>query len=266
MTSIDKSSMPVVILCGGKGTRLREETEFKPKPMVTIGGMPILWHIMKGYSHFGFNRFILCLGYKGETIREFFLDYEWMTNDFTMNLGNRMEWITHFKHNLEDWTITFVDTGEESLTARRLQRIEEYIDTDTFMLTYGDGVGDIDFNKLIAHHEKKNTITTLTGLHPVSRFGVIQVDDGFVKEFREKPILEDLINAGFMVVNKKIFNYIDKKQNVMLEDDTLLKLAKEKQLAIYKHEGFWYSMDTYRDYLKLNAMWDKGDTPWKVWE
>ncbi len=258
--------MKVVILCGGRGTRLREETEFKPKPLVSIGGMPILWHIMKHYSHYGHKEFILCLGYKGDMIKRFFLDYEWMTNDFTINLKNRMEWITHFKHDLEDWKITLAETGFDSKTAKRLKLVERFIDEDTFMLTYGDGVADVDINKLIEFHNKKGKIATITGLHPVSRFGVINATDGIVNEFREKPVLKDLINGGYMVFDKKLFEHIDEKDNEMLVFKNLPELADKKELAIYKHQGFWHSMDTYRDYLRLNKMWDAGDRPWKIWD
>jgi glucose-1-phosphate cytidylyltransferase len=258
--------MKVVILCGGKGTRLREETEYKPKPMVTIGDMPILWHIMKTYSYYGFNEFVLCLGYKGEMIKQFFLNYEWMLNDFTMNLKNRMEWITHFKNDLEDWKITFADTGQESLTAKRLKLIERYIDGDTFMMTYGDGVADIDLNKLLEQHNSKGKLGTLTALHPISRYGVIEQKDGLVTVFREKPMNNDLINGGFMVLNKKVLDMIKPEDNYMFEDITLPQLAKKEQLSLYKHDGFWHCMDTYRDFQKLNEIWDAGKAPWKIWK
>lgn len=258
--------MKVVILCGGKGTRLREETEFRPKPLVDIGEMPILWHIMKIYSHYGFNEFVLCLGYKGEMIKDFFLNYEWMANDFTMNLKNRMEWITHFRNELEDWKITFADTEQDALTARRIKLVERYVDGDTFMLTYGDGVADLDINKLIEFHKAKGKLATITALHPVSRWGVIEEEGGIVTAFREKPKHNDLINAGFMVFNKELFKHIKEDENKMLEDSTLPLLAKNKQLAVYKHTGFWHCMDTYRDTLMLNDIWKTGKAPWKIWK
>lgn len=257
--------MKVVIFCGGKGTRLKEETEYKPKPLVDVGGMPILWHIMKHYSHYGFNEFVLCLGYKGDMIKRYFLDYEWMANDFTINLKNRMEWITHFRNDLEDWKITLAETGLDSMTAKRLKLIEKYIDTDTFMLTYGDGVSDVNLKELLEFHKKKGKLVTITGLHPTSKYGVLDVDDGLVKDFREKPILNDLINGGFMVMNKDIFKHIKKEENDMLVFKTLPELAKKGEVAVYKHKGFWHCMDTYRDYLKLNELWNS-NRPWKIWD
>ncbi|MFH2020862.1 MAG: glucose-1-phosphate cytidylyltransferase [archaeon] len=258
--------MKVVILCGGQGTRLREETEYKPKPMVTIGEMPILWHIMKIYSHYGFNEFVLCLGYKGDIIKRFFLDYEWMANDFTINLKNRMEWITHFRNDLEDWKITLAETGQDSLTAKRIKLAERYIDGDTFMMTYGDGVASMDIQKLLEFHRKMKKTATITGISPSSRFGALDVKDGLVKDFREKPLLKDVVNGGFMVLNKKVLKMIDEKDNYMFEDKTLPGLALKGELALYKHEGFWQSMDTYRDFQHLNKMWSANERPWKIWK
>jgi glucose-1-phosphate cytidylyltransferase len=258
--------MKVVILCGGQGTRLREETEFKPKPLVTIGEMPILWHIMKTYAHHGYKEFVLCLGYKGDMIKRFFLDFEWMSNDFTINLRNRMEWITHFRNELEDWKITLADTGQESLTARRIKLIERYIDGEEFHMTYGDGISNVDITKLVEFHKKKGKLATLTGIHPPSRFGTMDVQEGLVKDFKEKPVLKDMINAGFMVLNKKVLKMIDEKDNYMFEERTLPELSVKNELALFKHEGFWQCMDTYRDYQMLNKMWSQDERPWKVWQ
>ena len=257
--------MKVVIFCGGKGTRLKEETEYRPKPLVSVGGMPILWHIMKHYSHYGYNEFILCLGYKGDMIKKFFLDYEWMANDFTINLKNRMEWITHFRNELEDWKITLAETGEESMTARRLKLVEKYIDGDTFMLTYGDGVSNVNIKELLEFHKKTGKIVTLTGIHPPSKYGVLDVKGDVVKDFREKPVLNDLINGGFMVMNKKVFEHIKEEDNTMLVDKQLPLLSKKGEVNVFVHKGSWYCMDTYRDYLKLNEIWNSGKAPWKTW-
>jgi len=197
--------MKVIILCGGMGTRLKEETEYRPKPLVSIGGMPIVWHIMKIYSHFGHNDFILALGYKGNMIKEYFMHYQWDSFDFTLNLKSQQT-VYHTQHAMEDWNITFADTGLDSMTAKRLSKLKKYLkDEDMFMLTYGDGVANIDIDKLIEFHKKMGKVATITGLHPHSKYGVIDVSDGIVKDFREKPVLNDLINGGFMVFNKEIF-------------------------------------------------------------
>lgn len=255
----------VVILCGGQGTRLREHTEFMPKPLLRIGDIPILWHIMKIYSHFGYNDFVLCLGYKGEMIKEFFINYKWMANDFTFNLKSKKEWITHYKDDTEDWTITFADTGLDTLTAGRIKKIEKYVNRDYFLATYGDGVADIDIAKLIQFHQQKNKIATLTGLHPRSKYGLIKEENNEVVSLSEKPMLKDLINGGFFVFNNDIFDLI--KEDCMLEEKTFPHLAKEKQLAIFKHEGFWHCMDTYKDYTSLNEIWSTNRiAPWAVWE
>lgn len=257
--------LKVVILCGGEGTRLREHTEFTPKPLVRVGDMPILWHIMKIYSHFGYNDFVLCLGYKGHMIKEFFMNYEWMTNDFTLKLKSKKELVTHYKHDLEDWTITFADTGLNTLTAGRIKKIEKYVNEDCFLATYGDGVAHIDINKLVQFHEKKNKVATLTGLHARSKYGLIKEKDNEVISLHEKPVLKDLINGGFFVFNKSIFDWI--KEDRMLEEQTLPLLAKKRQLAVFKHEGFWHCMDTYKDFISLNELWSSNNTaPWAVWE
>lgn len=256
--------MKTVILCGGKGTRLREETEFKPKPLVDIGGKPILWHIMKIYSVFNQKHFVLALGYKGEMIKEYFLQCDWRSNDFHLFLKNRQ--IAFYNSDCrDDWEIDFADTGQESSTALRLYKLKSYLQgEDNFMLTYGDGVANIDIDKLIKFHREKGRIATIIGLHPRSKYGVVKTDgNGLVKEFREKPILGDFINGGFMVFNKRVFDYLDER-NIMLEE-FLVELSAKGEVALYHHEGFWHCMDTYADYLDLNKMWEK-NPEWKIWK
>ncbi|MCX6770019.1 MAG: sugar phosphate nucleotidyltransferase [Candidatus Micrarchaeota archaeon] len=259
--------MKVVILCGGEGTRLREETEYKPKPMVTIGGLPILWYIMKTYSHYGYNEFVLCLGYKGDSIKQFFMTHEMMHNDVTIKTSDRARDVIHKTKDFEDWTITFADTGLKSNTGSRIKRIEKYIGTDDFFLTYGDGLIDSNIEDELKFHRKMKTIGTLTAVHPHSKLGLIKPGtDGLVETFVEKPVLYDYVNGGFYVFKKDVFDYLDIDENCALETKPMERLVKEKQLAMYKHEGFWHAMDTYKDYLELNGMWDEGKRPWKVWK
>jgi glucose-1-phosphate cytidylyltransferase len=255
----------VVILCGGMGTRLKEETEYRPKPMVPIGGKPILWHIMKIYGAHEITRFVLCLGFKGEVIKEYFLNYEIMTNDFTIRLGSEKETRIRDIGEGENWTVTLADTGLETMTGGRIKRIENYIEGDHFMMTYGDGVGDINLRRLFAYHLETGRIATVTGVHPQSRFGVIETNEQKrdVLRFREKPELDEYVSGGFFVFSRRIFDILD--QDCVLEAQPLMKLAEEGQLSLYPHKGFWKSMDTYRDYLDFNDMWKQGDTPWKIW-
>jgi len=256
----------VVILCGGEGTRLREETEYKPKPMVTVGGLPIIWHIMKTYSHYGFNEFVLCLGYKGEMIKQFFLTHELMHNDVTIRTGDREHDVIHKGTDSDDWTITFAETGLKSMTGSRIKRVEKYIDSDDFLVTYGDGLTDASIADTLAFHRKMGKVATLTGVHPQSRFGLIKPGkDGLVESFMEKPVLYDFVNGGYYAFKKDIFDYLSKDESCVLETKPLEALVRKKQLAMYKYEGFWYAMDTYKDYLELNKMWDEGKRPWKVW-
>ncbi len=251
----------VVILCGGAGTRLREETEFKPKPMVSIGGKPILVHIMEIYASHGFKDFILCLGYKGDMIKDYFLNYYWTVNDFSLDLSSDKDAMTRHTRKNHDFNITFVDTGEETQTGGRVKQIEKYIDTDDFMLTYGDGVSDVNIKELWEFHKKHNKIGTLTGVHPWSKYGVVNVDpEGTVLKFREKPILKDWINGGFFVFKKEIFSLL--KEDCMLEKEPFEKMAKDRQIVLYKHEGFWHCMDTYKDFQDLNKIWNSGQVPW----
>lgn len=251
----------VVILCGGKGTRLREETEFRPKPMVPVGGMPILWHIMKIYSHYGYKNFVLCLGYKGEMIKDYFIKSEWMLNDITIDLKSSRTFKAH--GDMEDWTITFVDTGQESLTGERMKKIEKHIKEDYFLATYGDGLADINIKNLVDLHLKMNRLSTLTAINPPSRYGVLDIDNGVAKSFKEKPMMHEWVNGGFFVFKREIFDHLDTD---MFENTTLPKLAKMGQLAAYQHKGFWQCMDTYRDFEHLNSIWNSGSVPWNVWK
>jgi glucose-1-phosphate cytidylyltransferase len=260
--------MKVVIFCGGKGTRLREETEYRPKPMVPIGHRPILWHIMKLYAHYGHTDFILCLGYKGEMIQNFFRNYLWMTSDVTLRLGRDPEIKFHDRHPEENWTVTLADTGEETMTARRLKKIERYIGADeTFLLTYGDGVGNIHIPSVITEHQKNGALMTITAVRPSGRFGELALTaDDRVTGFNEKPQAEGgWINGGFFAVSRRVFNYLKDVDDVMLERGPLAELAAKGTLAAYRHEGFWQPMDTYQEFLYLNRLWQENRAPWKVW-
>ena len=256
--------MKVVILCGGKGTRLREETEYKPKPMVEIGGRPILWHIMKLYAYYGHKDFILCLGYKGNVIKEYFLNYEFMNSDFTVHLGTKEAVVTHNGHE-EDWNVTLADTGFETPKGGRLLRVQPYLADETeFMLTYGDGIADVNIEELLKCHRTEGKIVTFTGVRPRSRFASVQISsDGSVVGWKEKKQLRNFINGGFFVFHSEIFEYLT--DDVELEEEPLEKLAHIGHVSMYKHHGFWECMDTYRDYKYLNDLYDKGVCPWAVW-
>jgi glucose-1-phosphate cytidylyltransferase len=257
-------NMKVVLLAGGLGTRLSEETVVKPKPMVEIGGRPILWHIMKLYSQGGFKDFIVCLGYKGYYIKEWFANYFLHNSDITINLKNNKMQI-HDTHG-EDWNITLVDTGYRTMTGGRVKKIEKYIEDDRFMLTYGDGLTDMDMNTLIKYHKEKKRIATLTSVQPPGRFGSIETENGIVKVFQEKPKGDkSWINAGFFVMEKTVFDYIENKEDEILERSPLERLCADNQLSAYRHHGFWKPMDTLRDKVALNEMWDNGKAPWKTW-
>jgi glucose-1-phosphate cytidylyltransferase len=254
--------MKVIILCGGRGMRLQEETEYRPKPLVPIGGRPILWHIMQIYAQAGFREFILCLGYKGDMIKDYFLNYDAMSNDFTVRLGSQGNISYNSLHSEQDYMVTLADTGLETMTAGRIKKVEKYIEDDTFMLTYGDGVADIDINALLKYHHSHGHCATITAVHPVSRYGVLEVGTkGNVLNFAEKPVMNDWMSAGFFVFNRRFFNYLEGDDRY-IEFDTLQRLAREGELMAYRHEGFFFSMDTYRDYKHINEMWDKGQTPW----
>jgi glucose-1-phosphate cytidylyltransferase len=258
--------MKVVIFAGGLGTRISEETDARPKPMVEIGGKPILWHIMKIYSQYGFNDFIICLGYKGYIIKEYFMHYFIHNSDITIELGsNKVE--VHGS-NTESFKVTLVDTGVNTKTAGRLKQVKKYLDNEDFMLTYGDGVSDINLKELLAFHKSHKKIATVTAIQLDSRFGGMDVsDNGGVSSFREKAKDESKwINGGFFVLKPEVFNYLQKDvSNMMWEDEPLEKLADDKQLAAYKHMGFWKCMDALRDKLELEALWQSGQAKWKNW-
>jgi glucose-1-phosphate cytidylyltransferase len=259
--------MKVVLLCGGMGTRLREETEFRPKPMVHIGNKPVLWHIMKTYAHYGHNEFIICLGYKGNMIKEYFLNYEAMNNDFTIALGNKDSIQFHNNHLEKDWAVTLADTGESAQTGTRVKKVEKYITGDTFMLTYGDGVGDINIRDLIDYHKSHGRIGTMTGVHPSSRFGEVAIKDNSVIQFNEKPqTKEGCINGGYFVFKKEFFKYLNENDNCILEKEPLENLALDGELMVYPHDGFWQCVDTYRELETLNNLWRMPNPPWKVWK
>jgi glucose-1-phosphate cytidylyltransferase len=258
--------MKVVILCGGLGTRLREETEFRPKPMVNIGSRPILWHIMKYYSQFGFQDFVLALGYKGEMIKNFFCHYELMNSDVTIELGQPENMCIHHSHDEAGWKITLVNTGEKSLKGARLKKVEKYIADETFMVTYGDGVADVDIKRLLAFHESHGKMATVTGINPASRFGELRIDGDCVKAFAEKPRNGDgFVNGGFFVFNRSIFNYLTDDDFCDLEVGPFEQIAGEGHLKVYKHRGFWACMDTLRDMEYLNNIWDNDQAKWKIW-
>lgn len=256
----------IVIFCGGEGTRLREETEYKPKPMVTVGGLPILWHIMKGYSHAGFNDFVLCLGYRGDMIKQFFLMHELMSNDITIQLGKRDMSVVHKNAKMEEWRITFAETGMKAMTGARLKRVEKYVGAGRFLAAYGDCLSDVDIRGEIEFHSGRNVHATLSAVHPHSKFGMIEADKGgLITKFIEKPVLFDYVNGGFFVFEHDIFDYLDDSDSCVLETAPFTRLVAEKKIAMYKHDGFWHAMDTYKDFLELNRMWDEGIRPWKVW-
>jgi glucose-1-phosphate cytidylyltransferase len=258
--------MQVMILCGGMGTRLREETEIRPKPMVEIGGRPILWHIMKSYAVQGFTEFIVCLGYKGERIKEYFLDYEAMNNDFTVELGRRQSIEIHRGQEEHSWRVTLADTGYATMTGGRIRRAAKYLTGDRFMLTYGDGVSNVDLRRLLDFHLQQRTLATVTGVHPASRFGELLVSGERVRQFSEKPQTHDgVINGGFFVLERGALEYLSDDPSCVLEGEPLERLAAAGQLSVYRHEGFWQCMDTYRDYQLLNQLWESGGAEWKRW-
>ncbi len=257
--------MKVVILAGGFGTRISEESHLKPKPMIEIGEQPILWHIMKYYSQFGFHEFVICLGYKQYVVKEYFADYFLHTSDVTFDLANnRME--VHNNYS-EPWRVTLVDTGLHTMTGGRIKRVRDYIGNEPFLLTYGDGVSNVDLTALVKFHEKHGKIATITGVNVGQRFGVLEADaDGAIREFREKSDDDGkIINGGYMVMNPEVFDYIDGDSTVF-EKEPLENLAKDGQLMVFRHDGFWKCMDTQRDKMQLEQLWTEGKAPWKIWE
>lgn len=258
--------MKVVIFAGGLGTRLMEETEARPKPMVEIGGKPILWHIMKIYSHYGFNDFIICLGYKQFMIKDFFINYYAHNSDLTIDLKDNST--TIHNTNTENFRVTLVDTGYSTNTAGRLKRIQKYTDNETFMLTYGDGVSNVNIPELVDYHKSKGKLITLTSILTPGRFGHLDIDEsGNIKEFIEKPTDEGIwINGGFMVLEPGIFKYLEgDMDNIQWEKKPLLDIINDNQAATYKHFGFWKSMDALRDKIELEEIWSSGKAPWKIW-
>ena len=260
--------MKILILCGGMGTRMKEETEYKPKPMVYVGDKPIIWHIMKNFSQFGYNEFVLALGYKATYIKDFFLNQKAFTSDFTLEtathktkyyLKNRSE------QDIDSFIITFVDTGLSSEIGERLLRCKQYLnDDDLFMVTYGDGVSNVDVHKLIAFHKKQKTVGTITAVHPRSKYGLLKIGKGnIMKEFEEKPVLNDWVNGGYMIFDKRFFSYVRTKESDIA---ALKRLAEEGELSVYKHEDFWFAVDTYKELEDLNKIWSAPNPPWKIWK
>jgi len=258
--------MKVAILCGGFGTRIRDVSQELPKPMVPIGGRPILWHVMKYYAVHGFNEFVLCLGYKGDVIKDYFLNYQAHTSDFTLSLdGSAIAY--HRGHDERDWKITFAETGLNTMTGGRVARIQRYVDADTFMLTYGDGVGDVDLAALLAFHRSHGKAMTVTGVRPPGRFGEVDAnDDGLIGGFNEKPqTTGGWISGGFFVCDRRVFDYLDPREDLVLEREPMRKLVADGELMLYRHQDFWQCMDTYRDYKLLEGLIDAGEAPWITW-
>lgn len=251
--------MKTVILCGGRGFRLQEETEYRPKTLVTVGGKPILDHIMRIYAKFGYKWFILCLGYKGEMIKDYFVNYDTMNKDFTVQLGGQPRISFADLKTEESYRVTLSDTGLETQTAGRIKKIQRYTHKEPFMLTYGDGLADINISNLVSFHKSHGKLATMTVVHPISKYGVVKCEDDKALAFSEKPVENDWINAGFFVFQPEFFDYLD---DGMLEQTPLQKLTQDGQLMLYKHEGFFHSMDTYRDYQYLNELWVKGERKW----
>jgi glucose-1-phosphate cytidylyltransferase len=259
--------MKVVILCGGQGTRLREQTEVLPKPMVEIGGRPILWHIMKSYAHFGLTEFVLCLGYKGHLIKDYFLNYELRADDLTVELGDRPAVSVNRHHGETGWKISLVETGEKAMTGARVFRVKDYIGDETFCLTYGDGLGSIDIRASIEFHRQHGKLVTVTGVRPPGRFGELEVDGGRVTAFAEKPqVTESFINGGFFVVEPEfIGRYLSDRDDLTLEREPLQRAAADGEMMMYAHTGFWQCMDTFREWKMLDEMWENGTAGWRVW-
>lgn len=256
--------MKAILLAGGLGTRLREETEFRPKPMVEVGGRPILWHIMKNLAHFGITDFIVATGYKSDMIKDYFLNYEAWNNDFTIELGRKDSLTFHDAHDEAYWSVTVAFTGDTTMTGGSVFRAAKYLDDDPFLVTYGDTLADVDISALRDFHDASGCLATVTTVQPTSRFGVMDVGaDGKVISFSEKPKLESWINVGFFVMEPQVLGYLD--ADCVLEEEPLARLAKDRQLSAYRHEGFYQPMDTFRESKMLNDLWEAGRAPWRVW-
>lgn len=261
--------MKTVILCGGQGTRIRDIATDIPKPMISIGNYPILWHIMKYYAQHDFKDFVLCLGYKGRTIKDFFLNYEAHTKDLTIELGPNKPAKYYGNHSEEEWSVTLADTGLNAMTGARVKRVQKYLqDDENFMLTYGDGLGDVDLGKLLEFHRSHGKIMTVTGVRPPGRFGELMCsDDNKVREFNEKPqATGGRISGGFFVCRREFFDCLDNRENLVLEVEPMRQLVRDGQMMLYKHDGFWQCMDTYRDYKLLNDLFEKNEAPWAKWK
>ncbi len=256
--------LKALILAGGLGTRLREETEFKPKPMVEVGGKPILWHIMKNLSVQGVSEFTVATGYKGDSIKDYFLNYHSRNNDVTVDLGKNLSTVHYGLHDESNWKVTVANTGDLTMTGGRVFRSRQYLEGDLFLCTYGDGLADIDLNALLNFHLSHGKIATVTTVQPLSRFGVMDVNkEGLVTQFREKPVMDGWVNAGFFIFEKSIFKYLN--EDCVLEQEPLTRLASEGELAAYRHHGFWQPMDTLRESQFLNELWGANSAPWKNW-
>lgn len=259
--------MQVVILCGGQGTRIRDVSEDLPKPMVPVGNRPILWHIMKSYAQQGHTEFVLCLGYKSWSIKRYFLEYYLAHSNFTVNLGAPNAFEVHGSLGEEDWKVTMVETGHDAMTGCRVKRIEDYIHDDTFMLTYGDGVSDIDINRLVEYHRSHGKLGTVTAVRPPGRFGEMEIEAGQVIEFAEKPAqAPGRISGGFFVFQREIFARLQNNPSLVFEQQPLTQLAHDNELMAYNHDGFWHPMDSSRDFKYLNDLWSSGEAPWKSWD
>jgi glucose-1-phosphate cytidylyltransferase len=258
--------MKVVILAGGYGTRISEESHLKPKPMIEIGERPILWHIMKIFSHYGYNDFVICLGYKGYCIKEYFAHYFLHESDVTFDFRDKNEQVIHHHHSAEPWAVTLINTGIDTMTGGRLKRVQKYLNNETFMLTYGDGVANVDIKKLEAYHRKHGKFVTVTSVQPLGRFGTLNIDgENVVHSFHEKPKGDGTwINGGFFVMEPQALNYIE-DDTTLMEKEPLEKLAHDGQLVAYRHNGFWQPMDTLRDKNQLEELWSSGSAPWKIW-
>jgi glucose-1-phosphate cytidylyltransferase len=253
--------LKAVILCGGKGLRMKEVTDDVPKPLAMVGNKPMLWHIMKTYYHYGFNEFVLLLGYKGDKIKEYFMDYEWKSSNFILKEDGSYKVI----EPSEKWNITFLDTGLDTMTGGRLLRAKSILKDESFMLTYGDGLADININKLIDFHNSNGKVATVTGIKKSNQYGVLSTQNNIATRFAEKPVSNDIINGGFFVFNSEIFNYLQDGDNCILEKEPLIQLVSEGQLAVYNHYGFWTAMDTYKDIMDVNILWEEEKALWKVW-
>jgi glucose-1-phosphate cytidylyltransferase len=259
--------MKVVILCGGQGTRLREQTEVLPKPMVEIGGRPMVWHIMKSYAHYGLNEFVLCLGYKGHVIKDYFLNYELRTNDLTVDLGSGKASMADRRHSEADWRVSLVETGERAMTGARVFRIRDYVGNEPFCLTYGDGLGNVDIASLLSFHRQHGKMVTVTGVRPPGRFGELELDGNRVRAFAEKPqVTESFINGGFFVIEPGFFDrYLSDDDELTLEREPLQNAAADGEMMMFPHTGFWQCMDTFREWKMLEEMWENNTAEWRVW-